>query len=132
MAHNFVPEPPPQPPDDTKELPHEDMKRIHVNLDLNKICYCGGELLQFRGQQHNDWTCSSCYKLIFNDYVPSYMCPHSRHNRDVCLFAKISGHGFNICRDCYDGIDDLKEIDSTENDKSLIFQKLNHTLHSIS
>ena len=122
MAHNFVPEPP------LSTSPPE-------HIDLNKICYCNSELLQFEGQPDNDWTCNSCYKLIPNDYIPSYMCPLANHNRDFCLYAKICGHGANICRDCYHGINDLKEMDQKENNnnnKSVTYRKLNHTLDLIS
>ena len=133
MAHNFVPEPP-RPPDDTKEFQHEDTKPIDSNLDLNKICYCGSELVQFYGLAGNGWRCSSCYKLIPNDCIPYYMCARADHDRSLCLYAKVYGKGVNICRDCYDGINDPKEIYSSENNsnKSLTYQKLNHTLDLIS
>ena len=118
MAYNFVPEPP---------LSSSPLKDIHLNL--NQICYCNSELLQYGKQHDNDWTCSSCCKLIPNHYIPSYFCP------DYCLYSKICRHGFNVCRDCYDGINDRKEIDYKENDnnnKSLTYRKLNHTLNLIS
>ena len=138
MGNKIVaePSPPPSPPpsDDAKELPHEEIQRIKTNLDLNKVCYCGTELSQFHGQQHIDWICSSCYKWIPNDYIPSYMCPLANHSRYYCNYARIYGNPVNVCRDCYDGTNDPIETDPTQNDntKSLLFQKLNHTLDLIS
>ena len=100
-----------------------------TDFNINHYCYCGCILIEERYKYNFEWICTSCYRFKSMDIIQRFYCPNNE-----CVYTKtVSEHIYEVCVDCMNGVNDSKEAEMKENnDESMLYRKLHHTLDIIS
>ena len=97
-------------------------------LLVNRLCYCGKGLREFRYAGEEGYICRNCCRRLTADDNVTYGC-----QAGYCLFGNISTINYWLCSTCYrqSGIRvDIKEIAYNQND--FIYRKFQFLLKATS